>query len=648
MPSTECSEERPARAATPRALMIGALVSAFVNFASPCCESIGYSNFSWSYLPEGGAGQFLLLLVISLVLWRIHPRLGLSRRELFLIFIMGLVSNATSIFLVYFWLSAIISPHYFASLENRWDTDLIPHIRETLIISDKGNAALWFYEGLPVGASVPWRDVLTPMAYWLPLLAALLLLCYALAAVFRKQWLDHEKLRYPLMQLPLELLPGLGSEARPVYRRPTFWVGAAIPFVAATCGVIKHLIPSFPAIPVGHLGSLAWPSVQFSPHFPALRLNVNMLALGVGFFVPTDVLLSVWLSYVLIKIVEVGVLTRLGLDIGPAGMFVWGSGAAAWQSFGAFLVLMFGTVFSARKHLAAYWRAAVAGADIGDGQLMSPRAGLLLLGGSLATMAGWLSYSRMPVLVIALFVPLATLIYLYLARVICQSGVFYLVPPQVAQNPVIQALGPRAIGRDGMLALGLSYSWHGDVQTVLSALAAEAVQVQRHGGISGRDMTRGVMLSVFLGLIVAPLSVLWLGYRHGAATWPTWVFRGWGPATYGQVLGQINTPGSFDPRPLIFTGIGALAMVGLTVLNHQFAWWPLHPLGLAAASSFTLYAVYLAFLIAWMVKIIILRWGGVKTYRSCVPFFIGLMVGHYGGRAVALTVGMIYETTLVA
>ena len=39
----------------------------------------------------------------------------------------------------------------------------------------------------------------------------------------------------------------------------------------------------------------------------------------------------------------------------------------------------------------------------------------------------------------------------------------------------------------------------------------------------------------------------------GAATWPTWVFRGWGPNTYGQVLGQISVPPAFDPRPLIFT-----------------------------------------------------------------------------------------------
>ncbi|MBM3475436.1 MAG: hypothetical protein FJX75_19400 [Armatimonadetes bacterium] len=628
-----------------RALVIGLCVSFFVNVASPYTESIGFSNFSWSYLPEGGAGPFLLLLAISALLWRFSRRLALTRRELLLIFVMGLVSNTTSIFLVYFWLSAIISPHYFASPENRWATDLIPHIRPGLIIPDRNNAVFWFYEGLPVGQRVPWRDLAGPMLNWLPLLAAVLLASYAMAAIFRRQWLDHEKLRYPLMQLPLELLPGPELTSRPVYRCASFWIGAAIPFTAASCFAVKHYAPSFPAITIDHLGSLSWPWVTVSPHFPQIPLCVNMLALGVGFFVPTDVLCSVWVMYVLVKIIEVGVLTRLGIDIGSAGMFVWGSAAASWQSFGGFLVLIAGTLYSARRHLRAYWQAALAGGGE-DEELLSPRTALIVLGGSVLVMGGWLGYSGMPAHVIGLFVPLVMLLYLYLARVICQSGIFYLVPPQIAQNPPIYVFGPRGIGRDGMIALGLSYSWHGDVQTVLAALAAEAVQVQRRGGIAGRDMTWGVLLSVFAGLIVAPLGILSLGYRRGAITWPTWVFKGWGPNTYGQILGQINNPPSFDPRPLIFTLVGAVVMSGLTQLSHQFAWWPLHPLGFVVASSFTMYAVYLAFLIAWIVKLVVLRWGGVKTYRNCVPFFIGLMVGHYAGRAVSLTVSMLSERAL--
>jgi Family of unknown function (DUF6785)/Domain of unknown function (DUF6784) len=618
--------------------VIGCLIAVFVNLASPYTESVGFSNFSWSYLPEGGVAPFLLVLVASAAVARFSQRLGLSRRELCLIFIMALVSNCTSIFLVYFWLAAIASPYYFASPENRWATDLMPHMPSWLVVSDRNHAALWFYEGVPVGERLPWRDWAGPALAWMPLLAAVLLACYVLAAVFRRQWLDHEKLRYPLMQLPLELLPAPGAAEAPVWRRLPFWVALLLPFLASVSEAIRRFVPAFPAITVDHLGSLSWPSVRFSPHFPDLAMCVNPLALGVGFFVPTDVLLSVWVMYLLVKILEVGVLTRLGIDTGSAGMFVWGSAAAAWQSFGAACVLIGGTLWSARRHLRGYWQAATRGRPSPPDELMSPRSAVLLLALALVVMGVWLGYSRMPPLVIAVFVPMVLLFYLYLARVICQSGVFYLVPPQIAQNVCIALFGPRGVGRDGMISLGLSYSWHGDVQTVLSALAAESVQVQRHGGVTGREMSLGVLLSVALGLVVAPLGIIWLGNRQGAVTWPTWVFKGWGPNTYGQVLGQIGMPGSFDPRPAIFALVGAVLMAALTSLNHRFAWWPIHPLGLAVASSFTIYAVYIAFLLAWLVKVMVLRWGGVNTYRRMVPFFIGLTVGHYAGRAVLLTV----------
>ena len=93
---------------------------------------------------------------------------------------------------------------------------------------------------------------------------------------------------------------------------------------------------------------------------------------------------------------------------------------------------------------------------------------------------------------------------------------------------------------------------------------------------------------------------------------------------------------------LIYLGIGGLLTVGLTIMYYQFLWWPIHPIGLAIISSFTLYAVYLGFFLAWTIKHTILRWGGLRLYAKGIPFFIGLLIGHYLGRAVALTIYTIY------
>ena len=634
----EADARRPlAGAATPRALLVGVLASLFVNLGSPYTETAGFSNFSWSYLPEGAAIPFLAVVALNALVHRLRPRLALTGRELLVVFIMALVANATPLFLCYFWLSAIVSPHYFASPENRWNDDLIPHLSPELIVSDERNAVLWFYEGVPGGQDVPWQAWVTPVLTWLPLIISILAASFGLAALFRKQWLDREKLTYPLMQLPLELVRAPAGGERPIYRRGAFWIGVAVPFSLALLDLIRRLYPPFPAFTIDHLGGLYFGAWRFDPHYPSLRLFLNPLALGFGYFVPTSILFSVWLMYFLVPILEVGALDRLGLDLGSGGMFVWGSAVASWQCFGAFMVLVLTIIWAARDHLRAVLLSALGRLRDDDRSEPLSSSGLLtLLAVSLLVAGGWLVHFGMTAAAAALFLPLVFVLYLGLSWIICQSGIFYLVPPTIAQNATIYALGARSIGRDGMIALGLSYSWHGDVQTLLAVLSAEAMRVQESARMPGPEFTKAVWLSVLPGLLAAIVGIVATGYIRPAITWNTWVFRGWGPNTYGQVLGQIQHPQDFDWRPLVYFLAGAGMMVVFTVLHHRFVWWPLHPLGLVVVSSFTVYSVYLGFLTAWVIKVSLLRWAGVRSYRRGIPLFIGLIAGHYVGRALSL------------
>lgn len=623
-----------------RAIGLGLLITVFVNLGSPYTESVGFSNFSWSYLPEGAAIPFLILLFLNLLVRRCAPRQALSRGELLSIFILALVANATPVFLMYFQLAAIVSPYYFASPENRWKSDLIPYMRPWLIVSDRRHAVEWFYEGLPPDESIPWGAWLLPLTFWIPFLATILGVSYLLTVLFRRQWIDHEKLAYPLMQVPLQMVREADPGERPLLRHSLFWWGVMGPLGIAILAVWHAFVPAVPALPVDHLGGVNWGAVQLPPPFPNLTLCLSFLAVGVGYFVPTEVLFSIWFLYLLVHILEEGIFTQLGLSIGYGGMFVWGNAAIAWQSFGAFMIMLATVLWSARAHLIRYARYALQGAppEFAGEELLSPRQAALLLLGGLALIGGWLSHSGMPLEVIGLFVPMLFLIYLGLARVVCQAGIFYVVPPVIAQNSVICILGSERIGRQGMISLGLSYAWHGDVQTVMSALSAEGVRLQRPAQASDRKLSGAMLGTALVGLGVASWGIIYTGYRQGAITWPTWVFRGWGPNTYEQVLAQLRDPFGFGTAQFAWCSVGAVLMVLLTALQRRFLWWPLHPLGLVVVSSFTMYAVYAGFFLAWLAKVALLRWGGFQAYRRAIPFFLGLTVGHYLGRAVALTV----------
>ena len=63
-------------------------------------------------------------------------------------------------------------------------------------------------------------------------------------------------------------------------------------------------------------------------------------------------------------------------------------------------------------------------------------------------------------------------------------------------------------------------------------------------------------------------------------------------------------------------------------LRLHFLWWPFHPLGYAISSSWGIH-VWSSFLISWVVKLIVLRYGGLRAYRQTVPFFLGIILGEY-------------------
>ncbi|MFQ6040063.1 MAG: DUF6785 family protein, partial [Candidatus Poribacteria bacterium] len=601
MKTLDSKLQHSSRAITWRALVLGASAAVFVNIASPYTESVGFSNFSWSYLPEGAVIPFLAIFVFNFIFEKFFRRWALTSSELTIIFIMALVSNATSLFLIYFFLAAIVSPHYFASPENEWREYLLPYIPKKLIVQNTHHAVEWFYEGVPHGAPLPWREWALPLSFWLPLFFAILFASYVLIAVFRKQWIEREKLAYPLMQPIIQMLGEQNRSA--LWRRPLFFLGVSIPLFLATGDTIHRAIPAFPAMPIDHLGSLNWGGFSKKPGLSSLVLCINFIAIGAGYFVPQDVLFSVWFLYIFVKVIEVYSLSLFGrLYIGSAGMFVWGNAAIAWQSFGAFVVFVLVMIlWRARGHLKQIFISAFTGQNRDPEELMTPRTAMFTFALCLIFIIFWLWYSGLPMFVIAIFLPLLLLIYLGLSRVVCQSGIFYVVPPMIAQNPCIYLLSARRIGAQGMVALGLTYSWHGDVQTILPALSAEGVKLQPSAGCPGRQITIAIVLTTIVGLLSAPWGVILTGYRHGAINWNTWLFRGFGPSTYGQVISQIQySAGSgFEIARFLYFSAGAFLMLILTILHYRFLWWPIHPVGLAVISSFTMYTVYVGFFIAW-------------------------------------------------
>ena len=89
-----------------------------------------------------------------------------------------------------------------------------------------------------------------------------------------------------------------------------------------------------------------------------------------------------------------------------------------------------------------------------------------------------------------------------------------------------------------------------------------------------------------------------------------------------------------DPTGPSFTGwlwtlFGAGVMTLLLIARHHLTGWPFHPLGFAVSGGWTMSIAWSSILVAWLIKILVLRYGGAGTYQRSRPFLMGLIIGQF-------------------
>ena len=136
---------------------------------------------------------------------------------------MGLVATGIPIFIVGLLLAIPTKPYYGATPENEWAHYIQPYLPAWAIPSPDGDAVRHFYEGLPAGAPVPYGAWLGPLLWWLSLIFAVYFLCFCLVVILRRQWVEHERLAFPITEVPRLLIEtSEGSCLPPILRaRPS-------------------------------------------------------------------------------------------------------------------------------------------------------------------------------------------------------------------------------------------------------------------------------------------------------------------------------------------------------------------------------------------------------------------------------------------
>ena len=186
----------------------------------------------------------LCALIVNPVLKAQKPEWAFGRSDLLVALTMGLASAVIPAAdgLPGYLLGILAAPFYFATPENGWAPYLHNHIRPWMAPSEDGRAMTWFFEGLPPGQAVPWGEWVLPLFWWLSFIGAAACVSICLAVLLRRQWVDHERLVYPLANVAVDLVSAPKHGIRMIGGR-LFWSGAVTGFGMIAWNILSYFSP---------------------------------------------------------------------------------------------------------------------------------------------------------------------------------------------------------------------------------------------------------------------------------------------------------------------------------------------------------------------------------------------------------------------
>ena len=627
MPTQPIESPSETPAFTVKSVLVGC-VGAFSVSAGAAYGTL-YLHGSFMALGTSMPGAVFLLFVLGLfinpLLKLIHPRAGLNRRELLVVYIMMVMASPIPTLFVGKFLSAISYPFYYATAENEWRDLIHPYIPEWMMVHDV-EVVRKFYEGGGREEPIPWAVWRAVIWMWLPFISALFLMMISSMAILRKQWIVHERLIYPLMQVPLAMTEEGedGDKLSPFFKNPVMWAGFAIP---ALWGTLHGLYNYFPEIipiatevdpirmdvPVFH---------RTQDLYVALRFNI----IGFFYFLKTDIAFSLWFFNLLSFFVRgiFGILGVASTETGGAGHSVQDP-FLAYQSMGAILVLFLGGIWTARMHLRDVWRKAIKGDDSIDDsdEILSYRAALLILFASCLTIVGWLWLAGLPVIFGVAILFLGVVILFGYSRVVAEGGLSDGEPPVVPAGILVSAVGSSVIGAQGLVVLATTFLWTTGRNFVMVS-AANSLRLGEELGKNRRPLFWILLLALAVAMGGALWMVMLLSHKYGAIN--LWL---WGGGNYGYVEKFIRTPTELYGWGWFNMGLGAAIMTALMAARWFYVWWPLHPLGYVIGPIWIMDHLWVNMFIAWGIKVLVLKYGGVRLYLKTRPFFMGMILGYF-------------------
>lgn len=555
-----------------------------------------------------------ILILINAILEKISPRIRLNKGELVIIYAMLCMSTSISgIDMVQILPPIMTHGFWFATPENEWSELFGNYLPEWLTVSDK-SALTAYYEG-----ESSFYDYInlwfTPIMLWIAFVFALIAVILCFNLIIEKQWAVNEKLTYPTIQLPLEMI----TKGKTFLFNRLLIIGFVISAGIDAFNSLNLIYPNVPAIPVRNLeigryfnekpfNAIGWTPICFFP-----------FVIGMTFCMPLDLSFSSWFFYLFVK-AQLILGSILGLRSLPGFPYLKQQESGAYIGFGILalwmlrrhFVYVIKMLFSENPAISRTERNRYRFATVGFALGFS----FIMLFCYVAGIPLWTSIT---------FFALYFIIAIAITRMRAELGpptheLYYGGPDQI----ITMAMGTRVIPKSALATFSLFWFFNRAYRGHPMPNQLESFRMAEQVTKSDKKLPTAILLATFVSIIATFWVTLHVGYKEIGVP-GTWASN----ETINRLAWWLQQPRQTDVGSTAFMGVGAFIVLSFAFMRTKFVWWSIHPVAYLMANSWTMSWIWFSIFVGWAIKFIVLKYAGLRFYRKVFPFFLGLILGEF-------------------
>lgn len=645
-PSEPLITDRRRYGVTPRVLLIIAILLPINSYWMIHMETVRYVGFvTIASLFYNTVILLAALSALNLALRRYAPRFAFSGAELAAIYtLFAIATSPAGLDTSSIVLPAIVGPFRLESPENGWDKLFIHYLPQLGTMRDKASLEAMWAGDTNFFAEPHLRLWVGPLIFWGLLLSALWTAPLGIAVLFRRRWVEVERLTYPIIQLPTELCRTDGR----IWREKLMWATFAVAASVNLLNGLHVLYPSVPQIPVrwdaipafnltSQLADRPWSAAAM------FWLSFYPFIIGIALLLPQDLAFSCWFFFLLSRL-QMVMSDWLGWAAAKPGVPYLHE-----QSYGAYLGIAVFSLWVGRGTLAQIWRAIRRPGDGDAGEPISYRSAAILTCVCAGYVLGCLIVHGMTPWVAVVFLGMyGTATYL-IGRIRSEVGIptheFDYMSPFLMMGNI---LGPNIVGARSLSVMAMHTGYSRGLRNIPFPHQCEGFKLAERTGSSTRRLVMAMGVVVVLAFAFSLPATLHIFYGNGIGAKMQGYPKYGCAEQYNSLVAWLENPKGLagDRAGSVLGGIGVA--VALLAVRMRTIGFPFHPVGMAVGTSYYMSFMWCPFLIAWCVKTLVARYGGNRSLRGLTFAAFGLIMGDVITGGLWLIYGFVRNKTMYA